>query len=73
MMKALKVGFFGLAMGAIGAVALPAQDAHAQGDASPNANTAACKASYAICQIAANGNAMALLQCQLKYTACMSN
>ncbi|WNG16465.1 hypothetical protein [Cystobacter fuscus] len=73
MMKALKMGFFGLAMGAIGAVALPAQDAHAQGDSSPNASTSSCKTSYTICQIAAKGNAMALLQCQLKYTACMSN
>ncbi len=53
MMKALKMGFFGLAMGAIGAVALPAQDAHAQGDASPSANASACKTSYTICQIAA--------------------
>ncbi|OJH34611.1 hypothetical protein [Cystobacter ferrugineus] len=70
MMKSVKVGLFGLAMSVIGAVALPAQDAHAQGDSSPNGKSPICIASYAACIAGANGNAAALAVCQMQYALC---
>lgn len=70
MMKSVKVGFLGLAMGVIGAVALPAQNAHAQSDSSPDGKSPICMASYAACIVGANGNAAILAACQMKYALC---
>jgi hypothetical protein len=70
MTKALKVGFFGLAMSVIGAVAFPAQNAHAQSGLSSDGKSPICIASYAACIAGANGNAAAIAVCQMQYALC---
>ncbi|WNG26028.1 hypothetical protein F0U62_19870 [Cystobacter fuscus] len=70
MMKSVKVGLFGLAMSVIGAVAFPAQNAHAQSDSIADGKSPICIASYAACIAGANGNAVVIAACQMQYALC---
>ncbi|ATB38388.1 hypothetical protein CYFUS_003822 [Cystobacter fuscus] len=70
MMKSVKVGLFGLAMSVIGAVAFPAQNAHAQSDLSSDGKSPICIARYTACLAGANGNAAVIAACQVQYALC---
>jgi hypothetical protein len=81
MMKTLKVGLLGLAMGALGAVAFSAHEAHActpgvncapSQPSSPN-KALLCEMQYAVCKANANGNVMSLALCAAQRSFCLSN
>jgi hypothetical protein len=82
MMKALNMGFFGLAMGVLGAVALPAQEAEAQVCTPTGCSHQAppsperyiiCGVQRTACKASANGNTATLLMCEMQYAQCLRN
>ncbi|WNG16458.1 hypothetical protein [Cystobacter fuscus] len=71
MMKALKMGLFGLAMGALGAVAFPAHEAEAQVIAQPLC-CSSCNPRYQRCITNAGGDINTLLICTMQRQECES-
>ncbi|OJH34609.1 hypothetical protein [Cystobacter ferrugineus] len=72
MMKALKAGLFGLAMGALGAVALPAQEAAADEPAKYIGCCSACNPWFQQCLISAGTSQAKIAQCAVNRTSCES-
>ncbi|WNG16461.1 hypothetical protein [Cystobacter fuscus] len=72
MMKALKAGLFGLAMGALGAVALPAQEAAAVEPAKYIGCCSACNPMFQQCLISAGTSPMLIASCTVTRTSCES-
>ena len=73
MMKALKVGLLGLAMGVIGAVAFPTQVAEAQGVDDPAQQFGCCSfcnPSYQRCLTSAGNNTTKIAQCVSQRSSC---
>ncbi len=81
MMKALKMGLFGLAMGVLGAVALPAQEAEAQLPPScfptscvPNSVCCSqCNPNYQGCLVSAGSNPSNISRCVQMRSYCESS
>ncbi|WNG16459.1 hypothetical protein [Cystobacter fuscus] len=70
MMKALKMGLFGLALGALGAVAFPTQEAEAQ---TPNTVCCSlCNPRYQACLNSAGNNSSAISSCVRDRSYCES-
>ncbi|ATB38384.1 hypothetical protein CYFUS_003818 [Cystobacter fuscus] len=78
MMKALKAGLFGLAMGALGAVALPAQEAAAQSAGTPATPAqqygccSYCNPAFQRCLNSAGTSPMMIAACGVTRTSCES-
>jgi hypothetical protein len=78
MMKTLKMGFFGLALGALGAVAFPAHEAAAQSQATPatpaqQVNCCSnCNPQFQRCLNSAGNNSMQILICNVQRDVCQN-
>ncbi|MFY0575602.1 hypothetical protein ACN28S_15665 [Cystobacter fuscus] len=71
-MKTLKMGFLGLALGALGAVALPAHEAAADEPARQFGCCSYCNPAYQRCITNAGNNAVTLLACAMQRQSCES-
>ncbi len=75
MMKTLKAGLFGLAMGVLGAVAFPTQQAEAQSCLPINCTPGCCSSCnprYQACLSSAGNNSAAIAQCVSSRSYCES-
>ncbi len=66
MMKALKMGFFGLALGALGAVVFPAQEAAADEPAKAFVCCSSCNPRFQQCLNGVGNDALKILTCNLQ-------
>ncbi|WNG16456.1 hypothetical protein [Cystobacter fuscus] len=70
MMKTLKMGFLGLTLGALGAVALPAQEAEACVGLACLVCCSTCNPTYQTCLNSAGNNSSAIAQCVSRRSSC---
>ena len=76
MMKTLKMGFFGLALGALGAVAFPAHEAAAQSTGTPAQQFGCCSycnPQFQRCLNSAGNDALTILVCNMQRDVCQNS